>query len=247
MLRINGVSKSYDRGATWAVKNLSLHVQRGEIFGFLGPNGAGKTTTLRMIVGLLPIDEGEILVDGYDVTKDPIQAKRRIGFLPDSPNIYDRLSGLEYVRFIADIYGVPEKQRIERTQRLLEMFEMTEAAGDLIKSYSHGMRQKIALTAALVHQPPLLILDEPMVGLDPRSSALFRRTMREHCDAGGTVLFSTHVLEVAERICDRVGIINKGVLIAHGTMDELRKDQDSDADLEALFFQLTETNIDETP
>ena len=142
MLRINGVSKSYDRGATWAVKNLSLHVQRGEIFGFLGPNGAGKTTTLRMIVGLLPIDEGEILVDGYDVTKDPIQAKRRIGFLPDSPNIYDRLSGLEYVRFIADIYGVPEKQRIERTQRLLEMFEMTGAAGDLIKSYSHGMRQK---------------------------------------------------------------------------------------------------------
>ncbi|MGI6609896.1 MAG: ABC transporter ATP-binding protein [Limnochordia bacterium] len=245
MLKINGVSKSYDRGATWAVKDLTLHVPSGEIFGFLGPNGAGKTTTLRMVVGLLPIDQGEIQVDGFDVSRDPLQAKRRIGFLPDNPDVYDRLSGLEYIRFIADIYEVPEQERIQRTERLLRMFEMTEAAPDLIKSYSHGMRQKIALTAALVHQPPLLILDEPMVGLDPRSAALFRRTMREHCDEGGTVLFSTHVLEVAERVCDRVGIINKGSLIAQGSMADLKKGQDANATLEALFFQLTEANLTE--
>lgn len=246
MLRINSISKSYDRGATWAVRDLTLHVSRGEIFGFLGPNGAGKTTTLRMIVGLLPIDQGSIQVDGFDASADPLQVKRRIGFLPDNPDVYDRLTGFEYIRFIADVYQVPQKERIERTERLLHMFEMTDAAPDLIKSYSHGMRQKIALTAALVHKPPLLILDEPMVGLDPRSAALFRRTMREHCDEGGTVLFSTHVLEVAERVCDRVGIISKGSLIAHGSLADLRKDQDADATLEALFFQLTEANLTET-
>jgi ABC-2 type transport system ATP-binding protein len=245
VLRIDNVSKSYDKGDTWAVKDLTLHIPHGQIFGFLGPNGAGKTTTLNMIVGLLPIDRGEIYVDGLHVIKDAVPAKQRIGFLPDSPNLYDRLTGLEYIRFIADMFQVTQPQRVERTERLLQMFEMTEAAGELIKSYSHGMRQKIALTAALVHQPPLLILDEPMVGLDPRSSALFRQMMRAHCDGGGTVLFSTHVLEVAERLCDKVGIINRGSLIAHGSLDELRADRNADASLEALFFQLTETNLTE--
>jgi len=244
MLLLTNVGKSYDAGKTWAVDNLNLQVEQGEIFGFLGPNGAGKTTTLRMIVGLLPPDSGTIHLDGDDVWQNPLQAKRRIGFLPDNPDIYERLSGLEYVQFIADVFAVPTATRIERTAHLLDVFEMTEAAPDLIKSYSHGMRQKIALIAALVHQPEVLILDEPMVGLDPRSAHLFKKLLREHCDAGGTVFFSTHILDVAERLCDRVGIISKGKLIACGTMEELRHGQADNTTLESLFLELTESGVE---
>lgn len=245
MLELINVGKSYDKGATWAVHDLNLHVQKGEIFGFLGPNGAGKTTTLRMIVGLLPPDKGTIKIAGLDIRQNMLAAKSRLSFLPDNPDIYDRLTGLEYIRFVADVYGVPQKERVQRTEHLLNLFEMTLAAPDLISSYSHGMRQKIALTAALVHKPELLILDEPMVGLDPRAAAIMKRLMRDHCNEGGTVFFSTHVLDVAERLCDRVGIINKGNLVAQGTLDELRKGQGENATLEALFLELTEARLEE--
>jgi len=246
VLQLKGVSKSYDRGKTWAVDNLNLEINSGEIFGFLGPNGAGKTTTLRTIVGLLPPDRGTIVFDGIDVWKKPLVAKRRISFLPDNPNIYDRLTGLEYVRFIADVYGVPAKERRERLERLLHIFDMAAAAPDLIKSYSHGMRQKIALIAALIPQPDLLVLDEPITGLDPRSVHLFKNLLHEHCRAGGTVFFSTHILDVAERLCDRVGIIRKGRLIACGTMEQLRRDRMADTTLETLFLELTESEAETT-
>jgi ABC-2 type transport system ATP-binding protein len=186
-----------------------------------------------------------ISIAGRNIVEAPLSAKSKLGFLPDNPDIYERLTGLEYIRFIADVYGVPEKERVARAKHLLNLFEMTQAAPDLIASYSHGMRQKIALTAALVHKPELLILDEPMVGLDPRAAAIMKRLMRDHCNDGGTVFFSTHVLDVAERLCDRVGIINKGSLVAQGTLEDLRKGQGENATLEALFLELTEARLEE--
>jgi ABC-2 type transport system ATP-binding protein len=240
LLQLNNISLSYDKGKTWAVRDLSLNAKQGEIFGFLGPNGAGKTTTIRMIVGLLPPTGGNVMVAGVNVWEKPTEAKQLISFLPDNPNVYERLTGWEYIRFMADLYGVAQEDREQRAERLLTQFEMLHAAPDLISSYSHGMRQKIALTAALIHEPKLLILDEPMVGLDPRSAAILKQLLREHCDKGATVFFSTHILDVAERLCDRVGIINQGHLIAHGTLAELRQGQSSDATLEALFLELTQ-------
>lgn len=245
MIKLSGVSKSYNRGATKAVADLNLEVRRGEIFGFLGPNGAGKTTTIKMIVGLLRPDSGSITVDGVDTLADPLTAKRRMGYVPDNPDIYERLTGIEYLSFLADVYGVSTDTRAERIKELLETFELKDAVGDLIQSYSHGMRQKLVLIGALLHRPPLLILDEPMVGLDPRSSFLLKEIMRRHCDAGNTVFFSTHILEVAERLCDRIGIIHKGRLIAMGTMEELRSQHAAgDETLEQLFLELTEANVD---
>ncbi len=240
MLQINHVSKSYQKGAVKAVDDLNLEVKPGEIFGFLGPNGAGKTTTIKMVVGLLKQDSGQIVVNGFDVGKEPLQSKANIGFVPDNPDLYDRLSGLEYLNFIADVYRVPADLRRRRINRLLEMFELQNAVGDLIQSFSHGMKQKLALTGAWLHEPALLILDEPMVGLDPRSAHLVKELMREHCDQGRTVFFSTHVLEVAEKLCDRIGIINKGKLIALGTMDELRAQAKNQESLENIFLGLTE-------
>lgn len=240
MLRITGVSKQYQGGRAKAVDDLSLSVRPGEIFGFLGPNGAGKTTTIKMIVGLLKPDCGEIAVAGYDAIGNAVQAKARMGYVPDSPELYDRLTGLEFLNFIADVYGVTAAERRERFGRYLEMFELTGAAGSRIESYSHGMKQKMALTAALIHAPGLLILDEPMVGLDPRSAHLFKAVMREQCAAGRAVFFSTHILEVAENLCDRVGIIHHGRLIACGTLDEIRQDTGAAHDsLERLFLELT--------
>lgn len=240
MLQISHVSKSYQQGAVKAVHDLSLDVRPGEIFGFLGPNGAGKTTTIKMIVGLLKQDSGQIRVNGIDIAREPLRAKAAIGFVPDNPDLYDRLSGLEYLNFIADVYRVPAAVRRQRIGRLLEMFELADAVGDLIQGFSHGMKQKLALTGAFVHDPALLILDEPMVGLDPRSAHLVKELMREHCDQGKTVFFSTHVLEVAEKLCDRIGIINKGKLIACGTMDELQSLARSHESLENIFLGLTE-------
>lgn len=239
MISISNVSKSYNKGSVKAVDNLSLKVNKGEIFGFLGPNGAGKTTTIKMIVGLLNPDEGEILINGKDIRKNTIDAKREMGFVPDTPNLYERLTGLEYLSFMADVYGVPSEERKKRVDHYLEMFELTKEAPDLIKSYSHGMKQKIALTGALIHNPAVWILDEPMVGLDPKSSHLLKEQMREHCDKGNTVFFSTHILEVAEKLCDRIGIIHKGKLIASGTMEEL-KQGDKLESLENIFLELTE-------
>ena len=239
MIDIRNVSKSYNRGSIKAVDTLNLQIRKGEIFGFLGPNGAGKTTTIKMIVGLLNPDEGNILIDGTDIRKDPIEAKKKIGYVPDNPNLYERLTGTEYLNFMADIYQVPVDLRRQRIENYLNMFELNDAAGDLIKSYSHGMKQKIALTGALIHNPSVWILDEPMVGLDPKSAHLLKNQMREHCDNGNTVFFSTHILEVAEKLCDRIGIIHRGKLIAIGTIDELRQG-DMKESLENIFLELTE-------
>ena len=239
MIEIKNVSKSYNKGAVKAVDNLDLTVEKGEIFGFLGPNGAGKTTTIKMIVGLLNPDGGSISVNGLDIGKKTLEAKKNIGYVPDNPNLYDRLTGTEYLNFMADVYQVPSTERKDSIAHYLEMFDLKDAASDLIKSYSHGMKQKIALTGALIHNPAVWILDEPMVGLDPKSAHLLKEQMREHCNKGNTVFFSTHILEVAEKLCDRIGIIHKGKLIAIGSMDELRQG-DKKESLENIFLELTE-------
>lgn len=238
MIEIKNISKSYNRGNIKAVDDLNLNVQKGEIFGFLGPNGAGKTTTIKMIVGLLNPDSGSIIIKGFDNRMNPIEAKSNIGYVPDNPNLYDRLTGTEYLNFMADVYQVPSDIRKERVAYYLGMFDLKDAAADLIKSYSHGMKQKIALTGALIHNPAVWIMDEPMVGLDPKSAHLLKEQMREHCNKGNTVFFSTHILEVAEKLCDRIGIIHNGKLVAIGTMDELRQGDNKDS-LENIFLELT--------
>lgn len=240
MLQIENISKSYNKGSIKAVDNISLDIKSGEIFGFLGPNGAGKTTTLKMIVGLLKPDSGKVNIGGVDIWENPIDAKSKISFVPDNPEIYDKLKGIEYLNFIADMYGVPKNKREERMNYYLEMFNIKDAVGDIIASYSHGMKQKIVLTSALIHDPELFILDEPMVGLDPKSAFNLKEVMRKMCDEGKTVFFSTHVLEVAEKICDRIAIINKGKIIAMGTMEELRKLGEDRETLENIFLELTE-------
>lgn len=240
MLKLVNVSKRYSGADRPAVQGLNLEVRPGEIFGFLGPNGAGKTTTIKMIVGLLKQDQGTITVNGFDTLRNPLEAKRSIGFVPDNPAIYEKLTGLEYLNFIADAYGVSLDQRKQRISYYLEMFGLAGAVGDLVQSYSHGMQQKLALTGALLHDPALFILDEPMVGLDPKAAHMFKELMREHADKGRTVFFSTHILEVAERLCDRVGIIHNGRLIACGTLQELRDSRKAeDSTLEKLFLELT--------
>lgn len=241
MIKLQGVSKRYRGASNFAVQDLNLEVKQGEIFGFLGPNGAGKTTTIKMIVGLLMADRGKVLVNGHDLKADSISAKRSMGFVPDNPELYPRLTGLEYLNLIGDVYGVDGPTRTRRLNHYLEMFKLTDAAGDLIQSFSRGMRQKLALTGALLHAPALFILDEPMVGLDPKSSHQFKEIMREHAKEGNTVFFSTHVLEVAEQLCHRVGIIDQGKLIACGTMDELRTSPGrAGSSLEKLFLELTD-------
>ncbi|MFZ5815654.1 MAG: ABC transporter ATP-binding protein [Bacillota bacterium] len=239
MIEVINVSKSYSGSTKKAVDNLSLSVRPGEIFGFLGPNGAGKTTTIKMIVGLHRPDSGSVLVNGYDVVKQTLEAKRQIAFVPDTPEVYDRLTGLEYLNFIGDVYGVSPRDRQERIERFGSIFELTGALSDRISGYSHGMQQKLVLMAALLHNPPVWVLDEPMVGLDPRSSHKLKELMMEHTRKGNTLFFSTHVLEVAERLCDRVAIINNGKIIAQGTVDELRKGQDGET-LEKIFLELTD-------
>lgn len=239
MIQIDNVSKSYD-GKTLAVKPMQLEIRSGEIFGFLGPNGAGKTTTLKMITGILQPDSGRILLEGHDIVQDPLAAKRSFGFVPDDPNIFLRLKGVEYLRFIADIYEVPASVREDRVTRLADTFGLTDVLGDTLQSYSHGMRQKMILAGALLHEPPVWILDEPMTGLDPKSSYELKQMMREHADHGHTVLFSTHVLEVAEKVCDRVAIIDKGSILFSGTIAELRQHYSENSSLEAMFLQLTE-------
>lgn len=242
MLSIKGLSKSYSKNKVKAVDGLNLEVKAGEIYGFLGPNGAGKTTTIKMVVGLLRPDSGTIVVNGHDVAKDPVAAKASIAFVPDTPELFDKLTGVDYLNFMGDIYGVSTEDRRRRAKKLLAMFDLEAAAGDLISSYSHGMRQKMALTGALLSQPKVMILDEPMVGLDPKSAHLFKELMNEHCAEGGTVFFSTHVLDVAERLCHRVGIIKGGKLIAEGTMEQLKANMQgsSGESLEKIFLELTE-------
>jgi ABC-2 type transport system ATP-binding protein len=239
MIEISNVSKSYAGGKVKAADGVSLSVGRGEIFGFLGPNGAGKTTTIKMIVGILKPDSGSIRVAGIDMAENPLQAKRNIGFVPDQPQVYDRLTGSEYLNFLADVYGVPEAVRRERIERCLKAFGIEDAVGDLVQSYSHGMKQKLVLTGALLHQPPIWIMDEPMVGLDPHSAFVLKELMAEHCREGNTVFFSTHILEVAERLCDRIAIINKGRIILCGTLEEIKEQREKET-LENIFLELTE-------
>ncbi|NLY77562.1 MAG: ABC transporter ATP-binding protein [Tissierellia bacterium] len=240
MLKIRDLSKTYSKGQVKAVDNINLEVRSGEIFGFLGPNGAGKTTTIKMMVGLLKPDSGHVYIDGIDVWENPLEAKKKISFVPDTPEIYDKLKGIEYLNFFADIYGIPKDVRQERIERYLDIFELKDAVGNIIGSYSHGMKQKLVLISALIHDPQLFILDEPMVGLDPKSSFKLKEIMRERCNEGKTVFFSTHVLDVAEKLCDRIAIINKGKIIALGTMSELRNRAGDNESLERIFLELTD-------
>ena len=240
MIEIANVSKSYSQNKVKAVDNLTLTVRPGEIFGFLGPNGAGKTTTIKMIVGLLRPDSGRVLVEGHDVVTDSLKAKQVTTYVPDYPAIYDRLTGLEYLNFIGDVYGVPREARLERIQRWLDVFELAQVITNPIQSYSHGMKQKIVLTASLLPAPRVMVLDEPLVGLDPRAAYLLKDLFREHCEQGKTLLFSTHIMEVAEKLCDRIGIIHKGRLIACGTMQEVKALGQTEQSLESIFLELTE-------
>ena len=239
MISIEHVSKSYAKSFVMAVDDINLHVKRGEVFGFIGPNGAGKTTTIKMLTGILQPDQGQIKINGYDIQSQPVEAKRCFGYAPDSHQVYDRLTGLEYLNFIGDMYGISKEKRQAQIEKYLTMFDLTKAAGSQIKSYSHGMRQKLAVTGALLPDPQLWIMDEPMVGLDPKSAHLLKQEMRAHCERGNTVFFSTHVLEVAEKLCDRIAIINHGRIIAVGTLEELRNGKDES--LETLFLELTDT------
>ena len=236
MIKIQNVTKSYVKG-TKSVDNLNLEIKDGEIFGFLGPNGAGKTTTIKMITGILDIDEGDIFIDGNSISKNPIIAKKNFGFVPD---IFLKLKGVEYLNFIADIYEVEKELREKRIEELSKKFGIYENLNEQIQSFSHGMRQKLIIVSVLMHNPKNWILDEPMTGLDPKASFDLKELMREHVSKGNSVFFSTHVLEVAEKICDRIGIINKGKLIFVGTYEEMKQKFKENASLEDLFLEITE-------
>ncbi|EOG8708963.1 ABC transporter ATP-binding protein [Bacillus paranthracis] len=238
MIEIMNVSKSYN-GSTYAVNDLSLSVPSGEIFGFLGPNGAGKSTTIKMITGIHGVDKGTITINGIDIMKNPMEAKRTFGYVPDSPDMFLRLKGIEYLNFMADMYEVPKEVRQERIESLAKKFDLYNALSDQIQSYSHGMRQKIVIIGVLVHEPDVWILDEPLTGLDPKSAYILKEMMREHADKGKIVFFSTHVLEVAEKLCDRVAIINKGNLQFKGNLDEMRDHFKSNESLEKMFLEMT--------
>lgn len=238
MIEIKNISKTYS-GKVKAVNQLNMTVEDGEIIGFIGPNGAGKTTTLKMMTGILNPDEGEILLNGINIQQEPIEAKRQFGFVPDTPDIFLRLKGIEYLNFMADIYDVNDDLRRERIAHTAEIFQMTSALNDKILSYSHGMRQKIVMMGVLVHSPNIWILDEPLTGLDPQSAYALKEMMREHVASNKTVFFSTHVLEVAEKLCSKVAIINKGELFYFGTLEAL-KAQHPGLSLEDIFLKVTQ-------
>lgn len=240
MLTIENLSKTYGNKSQKAVDDLCFTVRDGEIFGFVGPNGAGKTTTIKMIAALLSPDTGRIIIDGVDNQQDLMGAKEKFSYVPDNPELFEKIRGNEYLRFMSDVYKVPDGEFKERAARYLDIFDLTGDAAAPIAAYSHGMKQKIALIGALVHNPRLFILDEPMVGLDPKSSFELKKIMAELCAQGHSVFFSTHVLDVAEKICDRIAIINHGRLIALGTMDEIRGGAGKDESLEEIFLELTE-------
>ena len=238
MLQLKGVVKRY--GKFTAVGGVTLDVHQGEIFGFLGPNGAGKTTTIRMVAGVMKPSEGTITVGGDDLQQHPERAKSKVGYIPDRPYLYEKLSGGEFLRFVAGLWGKDGAESEARADRLLELFQLAPWKDELIESYSHGMRQKLLISSALIHQPQLIVVDEPMVGLDPRSARLLKDLLRAYVDQGGTVFLSTHTLEVAEALCDRIAIIAKGEIIALGTMDELRAQAHAGgAHLEEIFLKVT--------
>ncbi|MBQ1506975.1 MAG: ABC transporter ATP-binding protein [Ruminococcus sp.] len=232
MLRIEGLTKVY--GSKKAVDNLSLHIRPGEIYGFIGHNGAGKTTTLKSVVGILDFDEGEILINGTSIRKNPVECKRGLAYIPDNPDLYEFMSGIKYLNFIADIFGVPAQERQEKIRKYGDLFELTGDLAQPIAAYSHGMKQKLSVIAAWLHSPRLIVMDEPFVGLDPKAAFKLKEMMRAHCDGGGAIFFSTHVLEVAEKLCDKVAIIKQGRLIKSGTMEEVKGDES----LEDVFLEL---------
>lgn len=232
MLRIENLTKTY--GEKRAVDNLSLHIAPGEIYGFIGHNGAGKTTTLKAVVGILQFDKGEVFIKGESIRKNPLACKQKIAYIPDNPDLYEFMTGIKFLNFIADIFGVPEEKRQERIRKYADLFEMTENLAQPIASYSHGMKQKLAIISAWIHEPKLIIMDEPFVGLDPKAAHILKQMMREICDEGGAIFFSTHVLEVAEKLCDKVAIIRNGQLIQSSTMQEVKGDDS----LEEVFLEL---------
>lgn len=232
MLYIKNLTKTY--GEKKAVDNLSLHIAPGEIYGFIGHNGAGKTTTLKSVTGILQFDSGEIIIGGRSIRQDPIGCKAQMAYIPDNPDLYEFMTGIKYLNFIADIFGIPSDVRLERIRKYADLFELTDDLAEPIAAYSHGMKQKLAIISAWLHAPKLVIMDEPFVGLDPKASHILKGMMRELCDQGGAIFFSTHVLEVAEKLCDKVAIIKGGKLIRFGTMEEVRGDDS----LEEVFLEL---------
>lgn len=240
MLKMNHLTKHY-KGSDKGVTDVNLHVERGDIFAFIGHNGAGKTTTLKCITGIQEYDSGEIWIDGVNLKEDELRCKRSFAYIPDNPDLYEYLTGIQYLNFVADVFEVSAQDRKERIEKYANAFEITESLGDLISGYSHGMKQKLALISALIHKPKLWILDEPFVGLDPKASVVLKNIMRETCKDGGAVFFSTHVLEVAERLCNKVAIIKEGHLIASGNMNDVIKDAGS---LESLFMEVQSDETD---
>ena len=235
MLKIEHLTKTY--GGKAAVQDLSLHIRPGEICAFIGHNGAGKTTTIKCCCGIQQFDAGEVWVDGIPVTKDPLECKRRLAYLPDNPDLYEYMSGIQYLNFIADIFGVGARQRAQRIQTYADRFGLTQDLAQPISAYSHGMKQKLAIISALLHDPKLIVMDEPFVGLDPLAAHQLKTQMREFCSQGGAIFFSTHVLEVAEKLCDQVAIIRAGELVRAGSMDQVRGDHS----LESVFLELEDT------
>lgn len=234
MLDIKNLTKTY--GEKKAVDSLSLHIAPGEIYGFIGHNGAGKTTTLKSVAGILQFDEGEISINGVSVSKNPLECKKMLAYIPDNPDIYEFMTGIKYLNFVADIFGVSSEERAERIGKYADLFELTKDLADPVSSYSHGMRQKLAVISAWLHEPRLIIMDEPFVGLDPKAAHTLKGMMREFCDKGNAIFFSTHVLEVAEKLCDKIAIIKDGSLVRSGTMEEVRGDDS----LEEVFLELEE-------
>ena len=232
MVEIKGLCKSYDNKRV--VDNLDLTINDGEIYGFIGHNGAGKTTTIKCLIGILSFEKGEILIDGLSIKDKPIECKRKIAYIPDNPDLYNYMSGIDYLNFIGDVFNVANEERVKRIDKYAGIFELTDSLANPISSYSHGMRQKLAIIAAWLHEPDLIVMDEPFVGLDPKASHDLKLMMREFCDNGGSIFFSTHVLEVAEKLCDKVAIIKQGQLIKSGTMEEVK----GDSSLESVFLEL---------
>lgn len=244
MIDLQNVSKTYAKNGVKALSDLTLHVEGGELFGFIGPNGAGKTTSIKLMTGILQPDAGTLTIAGHDMSTNRLEAQRLIGFVPDGNDLYDRLTGMEYLNFMADIYQVGAQQRKAHIEKYLSLFSLEDAVNNQIRSYSKGMKQKLMVIGALIHNPPVWILDEPLGGLDPRAAHLLKEEMKRHCEAGNTVFFSTHVLEVAEKLCTRIGIIDHGSLRALGTLDELRSGEVG-ASLEELFLELTDDGGDQ--
>lgn len=239
MIEVTNVSKAYEKSGVKALNQLTLNVGAGELYGFIGPNGAGKTTAIKLITGILSPDEGDVRICGKSMLDTPLEAKRLIGYVPDGVDMYDRLSGMEYLNFMADIYQIDRPTRKAHIEKYLAVFDLEKAVNQQIRSYSKGMKQKLMVIGALIHQPPVWVLDEPLSGLDPRAAHLLKEEMKNHCARGNTVFFSTHVLEVAEKLCTRIGVIAEGRLRAEGTLDELRSGE-KNASLEQLFLEMTE-------